>query len=143
MAYSEVTDIHVVLSGLRLCGAGDMTGTGVTAKAPTYLNNCWITNWDVGALAADGGWIWVEKSSFTRNATALRIDTTESSSWGGDLHGGNFIRNGTALDIRRMPGEWMTYYVHNSTFTDNDTVIAGPLADQVRLEDGNYVQQSA
>ena len=35
-----------------------------------------------------------------------------------------------------MPGEWMTYYVHNSTFTDNDTVIAGPLADQVRLEDG-------
>lgn len=42
-----------------------------------------------------------------------------------------------------MPGEWMTYYVHNSTFTDNDTVIAGPLADQVRLEDGNYVQQSA
>ena len=54
-----------------------------------------------------------------------------------------FIRNGTALDIRRMPGEWMTYYVHNSTFTDNDTVIAGPLADQVRLEDGNYVQQSA
>lgn len=36
----------------------------------------------------------------------------------------------------------MTYYVHNSTFTDNDTVIAGPLADQVRLEDGNYVQQS-
>lgn len=38
-----------------------MTGTGVTAKAPTYLNNCWITNWDVGALAADGGWIWVEK----------------------------------------------------------------------------------
>ena len=143
MAYSEVTDIHVVLSGLRLCGAGDMTGTGVTAKAPTYLNSCWITNWDVGALAADGGWIWVEKSSFTRNATALRIDTTESSSWGGDLHGGNFIRNGTALDIRRMPGEWMTYYVHNSTFTDNDTVIAGPLADQVRLEDGNYVQQSA
>ena len=99
MAYSEVTDIHVVLSGLRLCGAGDMTGTGVTAKAPTYLNNCWITNWDVGALAADGGWIWVEKSSFTRNATALRIDTTESSSWGSDLHGGNFIRNGTALDI--------------------------------------------
>lgn len=143
MAYSEVTDIHVVLSGLRLCGAGDMTGTGVTAKAPTYLNNCWITNWDVGALAADGGWIWVEKSSFTRNATALRIDTTESSSWGSDLHGGNFIRNGTALDIQRMPGEWMTYYVHNSTFTDNDTVIAGPLADQVRLEDGNYVQQSA
>ena len=143
MAYSEVTDIHVVLSGLRLCGAGDMTGTGVTAKAPTYLNNCWITNWDVGALAADGGWIWVEKSSFTRNATALRIDTTESSSWGSDLHGGNFIRNGTALDIQRMPGDWMTYYVHNSTFTDNDTVIAGPLADQVRLEDGNYVQQSA
>ena len=143
MAYSEVTDIHVVLSGLRLCGAGDMTGTGVTAKAPTYLNSCWITNWDVGALAADGGWIWVEKSSFTRNATALRIDTTESSSWGSDLHGGNFIRNGTALDIQRMPGEWMTYYVHNSTFTDNDTVIAGPLADQVRLEDGNYVQQSA
>ena len=120
-----------------------MTGTGVTAKAPTYLNSCWITNWDVGALAADGGWIWVEKSSFTRNATALRIDTTESSSWGSDLHGGNFIRNGTALDIQRMPGEWMTYYVHNSTFTDNDTVIAGPLADQVRLEDGNYVQQSA
>ena len=46
-------------------------------------------------------------------------------------------------DIQRMPGEWMTYYVHNSTFTDNDTVIDGPLADQVRLEDGNYVQQSA
>ena len=85
MAYSEVTDIHVVLSGLRLCGAGDMTGTGVTAKAPTYLNNCWITNWDVGALAADGGWIWVEKSSFTRNATALR--TTPRRAHHGEPYG--------------------------------------------------------
>ena len=108
MPGSEVTDIHVVLAGLRIRNAGEMADTGVTAMAPTYLNECWISGWEKGAVAEDGGWIWVQRSDFTRNGTALCIDTTQSSSWGGNLDGGNFVRNGTAIEALRMPGAWLT-----------------------------------
>lgn len=82
MPGSEVTDIHVVLAGLRIRNPGETAGTGVTAMAPTYLNECWISGWEQGAVAADGGWIWGQRSDFTRNGTALCIDTTQSTSWG-------------------------------------------------------------
>ena len=139
MPGSEVTDIHVVLAGLRIRNPGEMTGTGVTAMAPTYLNECWISGWEQGAVAADGGWIWVQRSDFTYNGTALCIDTTQSSSWGGNLNGGNFVRNGTAIEALRLPGSWMTLYVDDSTFNGNDTVTSGPAASQIDLRDTCFV----
>ena len=139
MPGSEVTDIHVVLAGLRIRNAGEMADTGVTAMAPTYLNECWISGWEKGAVAEDGGWIWVQRSDFTRNGTALCIDTTQSSSWGGNLDGGNFVRNGTAIEALRMPGAWLTLYVDDSTFSGNDTVLSGPAASQIDLRDTCFV----
>ena len=139
MPGSEVTDIHVVLAGLRIRNPGETAGTGVTAMAPTYLNECWISGWEQGAVAADGGWIWGQRSDFTRNGTALCIDTTQSTSWGGNLHGGNFVRNGTAIEALRLPGVWMTLYVDDSTFNGNDTVLSGPAASQIDLRDTCFV----
>lgn len=139
MPSSEVTDIHVVLKGLCIRNPGERTGTGVTAMAPVYLNECWISGWEQGAVAADGGWIWVQRSDFTRNGTALCIDTTQSSSWGGNLIGGNFVRNGTAIEALRLPGVWMTLFVDDSTFNGNDTVLSGPAAAQIDLRDTCFV----
>ena len=139
MPSSEVTDIHVVLKGLCIRNPSERTGTGVTAMAPVYLNECWISGWEQGAVAADGGWIWVQRSDFTRNGTALCIDTTQSSSWGGNLIGGNFVRNGTAIEALRLPGVWMTLFVDDSTFNGNDTVLSGPAAAQIDLRDTCFV----
>ena len=139
MPGSEVTDIHVVLKGLCIRNPGERTGTGVTAMAPVYLNECWISGWEQGAVAEDGGWIWVQRSDFTRNGTALCIDTTQSSSWGGNLIGGNFVRNGTAIEALRLPGVWMTLFVDDSTFNGNDTVLSGPAAAQIDLRDTCFV----
>ena len=140
MPESRLTDIHVTLEGLRIQNPGEMAGVGVTAMAPTYLTRCRIGGWEQGAVAADGGWIWVQRSDFIRNGTALCIDTTQSSSWGGNLQSGNFIRNGTAIEALRLPGDWMTLYVSNSTFNENEALLAGPAASQILLEDTCFVQ---
>ena len=134
MPESRLTDIHVTLEGLRIQNPGEMAGAGVTAMAPTYLTRCRIGGWEQGAVAADGGWIWVQRSDFIRNGTALCIDTTQSSSWSGNLWSGNFIRNGTAIEALRLPGDWMTLYVSNSTFNENEALLAGPAASQILLE---------
>lgn len=140
MPESRLTDIHVTLEGLRIQNPGEMAGAGVTAMAPTYLTRCRIGGWEQGAVAADGGWIWVQRSDFIRNGTALCIDTTQSSSWGGNLRSGNFIRNGTAIEALRLPGDWMTLYVSNSTFNENEALLAGPAASQILLEDTCFVR---
>ena len=140
MPESRLTDIHVTLEGLRIQNPGEMAGVGVTAMAPTYLTRCRIGGWEQGAVAADGGWIWVQRSDFIRNGTALCIDTTQSSSWGGNLRSGNFIRNGTAIEALRLPGDWMTLYVSNSTFNENEALLAGPAASQILLEDPCFVR---
>ncbi len=53
---------------------------------------------------------------------------------------GNFIRNGTAIEALRLPGDWMTLYVSNSTFNENEALLAGPAASQILLEDTCFVR---
>ena len=138
---NTVVDMHVVLQGCRLQGSGG-TGTGIKAQAPTYLNRCEISGWDVGALAADGGWIWVQRSDFSRNGVALCIDTNGSSSWGSDICGGRFIRNGTAIRLAELPGDWMTLRIHESAFYDNDTLLDNLCGAEVAFDE-NCLEQTA
>ena len=135
---NTVVDMHVVLQGCRLRGSG---GTGIKAQAPTYLNHCEISGWDVGALAADGG-IWVQRSDFSRNGVALCIDTNGSSSWSSNIYGGRFIRNGTAIRLAEMPGDWMTLRVHESAFYDNDTLLDNLCGAEVAFDE-NCLEQTA
>ena len=137
---NTVVDMHVVLQGCRLQGSGG-TGTGIKAQAPTYLNRCEISGWDVGALAADGGWIWVQRSDFSHNGVALCIDTNGSSSWGSDIHGGRFIRNGTAIQLAELPGDWMTLRVQESAFYDNDTLLDNLCGAEVAFDE-NCLKQT-
>ena len=136
---NTVVDMHVVLQGCRLRGSG---GTGIKAQAPTYLDHCEISGWDVGALAADGGWIWVQRSDFSRNGVALCIDTNGSSSWSSNIYGGRFIRNGTAIRLAEMPGDWMTLRVHESAFYDNDTLLDNLCGAEVAFDE-NCLEQTA
>ena len=139
MAFSQRTDIHVVLRQLRIVsdGTGD---TGVTAMAPTYLDNCQVSGWEQGALAADGGWLYIDRTDFNYNGVAACFDTTDSSSWGGNLHRSNFVRNTTAIRVEQLPGVWMTLRVDNSSFHGNDTVLDGKAAGQVVLEETCFIQ---
>lgn len=139
MPASQRTDVHVSLRQLQIVsdGTGD---TGVTAKAPTYLESCRISDWKQGALAADGGWLYIDRTDFARNGTAVCFDTTESSSWGGNLHRSNFIRNTTAIRAERLPGRWLTLRVDNSVFHENGTALDGKAAGQVVFEETCFVQ---
>ena len=139
MPVSQRTDVHVSLRQLKIVsdGTGD---TGVTAKAPTYLENCQVSGWEQGALAADGGWLFIDRTDFNYNGVAVCFDTVDSSSWGGNLHRGNFFRNTTAIRAEQLPGVWLTLRVDNSTFKENGTALDGKAAEQVLLEDTCIVQ---
>ena len=136
---SMEVDMHVVLRECRFLGQG---GTGVTARAPTYLERCWISGWDIGALAADNGWLWVQKSEFSRNGVGLCIDTNGSSSWGSDVHSGSFVRNGTAVQLVELPGDWMTLRFHNCTFYGNATLLDNVGGVRAELDEDCIVQET-
>ena len=93
-------------------------------------------------VAADGGWIWVQRSDFSRNGVALCIDTNGSSSWSSNIYGGRFIRNGTAIRLAEMPGDWMTLRVHESAFYDNDTLLDNLCGAEVAFDE-NCLEQTA
>lgn len=60
---------------------GDGSGTGVTARAPTYLENCRVTGWDVGALAVNGGWVYLHGGYIGGNGVGARYDSAYSNSY--------------------------------------------------------------
>jgi len=60
---------------------GDGSGTGVTAGAPTYLENCRVTGWDIGALAVNGGWVYLHGGYIGGNGVGARYDSAYSSSY--------------------------------------------------------------
>ena len=136
---SMEVDMHVVLQECRFLGQG---GTGVTAHAPTYLQRCWISGWDVGALAADNGWIWVQRSEFSRNGVALCIDTNGSSSWSSDVNNGSFVRNDTAVRLVEIPGDWMTLRLRSCTFYGNTTLLDNVGGVRAELDADCIVQET-
>lgn len=56
---SDTERCHAYVRFSEVSFEGDGGGTGVTARAPTYLENCRVTGWDVGALAVNGGWVYL------------------------------------------------------------------------------------
>lgn len=82
---------------------GDGSGTGVTARAPTYLENCRVTGWDVGALAVNGGWVYLHGGYIGGNGVGARYDSAYSSSYTYFADKMTFVQNGTALELLCMP----------------------------------------
>lgn len=127
---------YVRFNEVAFTGGG--SGTGLSAAAPTYLERCRLTGWDVAAEAVDGGWIYSQWGcTFSGNGTALRLASGYTTSWGGS-NNTDFTDNGTAIRLERMPsGTWLQ--LDECRFAENGEDIANPYgyktaADTCRFE---------
>ena len=137
--YASIYDLDAEVSRLR--AAGRPVFYDVDFGGDDAPENADPRTAATGALAADGGWIWVQRSDFSRNGVALCIDTNGSSSWSSNIYGGRFIRNGTAIRLEEMPGDWMTLRVHESAFYDNDTLLDNLCGAEVAFDE-NCLEQT-
>lgn len=82
---------------------GDGSGTGITAAAPTYLENCRVTGWAVGGEAVTGGWLYLRGSHVADCGVGIRYNSAYSSSYTYFADKMTFVQNGTALELLCMP----------------------------------------
>ena len=104
---------------------GDGTGTGLTVAADYHVEDCSFTNWDVGLLIGGEDWADPVGCLFEDNGVGFCFDS-DGSYFNGNLFEGNtFLRNGTAVELLRVPGE-KTLYFRNCQFSGNDADILNP-----------------
>ena len=127
LADTDRSAAYVRFDGIAFTGSGN--GTGLSAAAPTYLERCRFTGWDVAAEAVDGGWVYSQWGcTFSGNGTALRLASGYTTSWGGS-NNTDFTGNGTAIQIDRMPGgTWLL--LDACRFAENGVDIANPYGYQ-------------
>lgn len=124
---STLTDTARSAAYVRLCditftGTG---GTGLSAAAPTYLERCRFSGWDVAAQAVDGGWLYsLPGCTFAGNAAAMRFATAHTSSYGWSQDT-VFADNDVAVQVDRLPADtWLV--MSDCRFSGNRTDIDNP-----------------
>ena len=136
-----LSDTERVLAYVRfseISFKGDGSGTGVTAGAPTYLENCRVTGWDVGALAVNGGWVYLHGGYIGGNGVGARYDSAYSRSYTYTIRRIDFVNNGTALELLCMPPN--SYAALNDCrFRGNGTDVYNPGGYRVEVNDGTEV----
>ena len=100
---SDTERCHAYVRFSEVSFEGDGSGTGVTARAPTYLENCRVTGWDVGGEAVTGGWLYLRGSHVADCGVGIRYNSAYSSSYTYFADKMTFVQNGTALELLCMP----------------------------------------
>lgn len=100
---SDTERCHAYVRFSEVSFEGDGSGTGVTARAPTYLENCRVTDWDVGALAVNGGWVYLHGGYIGGNGVGARYDSAYSNSYTYTIRRIDFLNNTTALELLCLP----------------------------------------
>ena len=121
---------------------GDGSGTGVTAWAPTYLENCRVTGWDLGALAVNGGWVYLRDGYIGGNEVGARYDSAYSRSYTYTIRRIDFVNNGTALELLCMPPNSYAA-LDDCRFRGNGTDVYNPGGYRIEVNNGTEVVLSA
>lgn len=100
---SDTERCHAYVRFSEASFEGDGSGTGVTARAPTYLENCRVTGWAVGGEAVTGGWLYLRGSHVADCGVGIRYNSAYSSSYTYFADKMTFVQNGTALELLCMP----------------------------------------
>lgn len=103
MPLSDTERCHAYVRFSEVSFEGDGGGTGVTARAPTYLENCRVTGWAVGGEAVTGGWLYLRGSHVADCGVGIRYNSAYSSSYTYFADKMTFVQNGTALELLCMP----------------------------------------
>lgn len=100
---SDTERCHAYVRFSEVSFEGDGSGTGVTARAPTYLENCRVTGWAVGGEAVTGGWLYLRGSHVADCGVGIRYNSAYSSSYTYFADKMTFVQNGTALELLCLP----------------------------------------
>ena len=110
----------------------------VTARAPTYLENCRVTGWDVGALAVNGGWVYLHGGYIGGNGVGARYDSAYSNSYTYTIRRIDFLNNTTALELLCLPPNSYAA-LDDCRFRGNGTDVYNPGGYRIEVNNGTEV----
>lgn len=138
MPLSDTERCHAYVRFSEVSFEGDGSGTGVTARAPTYLENCRVTGWAVGGEAVTGGWLYLRGSHVADCGVGIRYNSAYSSSYTYFADKMTFVQNGTALELLCMPPDGYIE-LQGCRFHGNGTDVRNPGGYRVEVNDGTEV----
>lgn len=135
---SDTERCHAYVRFSEVSFEGDGNGTGVTARAPTYLENCRVTGWDVGALAVNGGWVYLHGGYIGGNGVGARYDSAYSNSYTYTIRRIDFLNNTTALELLCLPPNSYAA-LDDCRFRGNGTDVYNPGGYRIEVNNGTEV----
>ncbi len=135
---SDTERCHAYVRFSEVSFEGDGSGTGVTARAPTYLENCRVTGWDVGALAVNGGWVYLHGGYIGGNGVGARYDSAYSNSYTYTIRRIDFLNNTTALELLCLPPNSYAA-LDDCRFHGNGTDVYNPGGYRIEVNNGTEV----
>ena len=135
---SDTERCHAYVRFSEVSFEGDGGGTGVTARAPTYLENCRVTGWDVGALAVNGGWVYLHGGYIGGNGVGARYDSAHSNSYTYTIRHIDFLNNTTALELLCLPPNSYAA-LDDCRFRGNGTDVYNPGGYRIEVNNGTEV----
>lgn len=135
---SDTERCHAYVRFSEASFEGDGSGTGVTARAPTYLENCRVTGWDVGALAVNGGWVYLHGGYIGGNGVGARYDSAYSNSYTYTIRRIDFLNNTTALELLCLPPNSYAA-LDDCRFRGNGTDVYNPGGYRIEVNNGTEV----
>ena len=138
MPLSDTERCHAYVRFSEVSFEGDGSGTGVTARAPTYLENCRVTGWAVGGEAVTGGWLYLRGSHVADCGVGIRYNSAYRSSYTYFADKMTFVQNGTALELLCMPPDGYIE-LQGCRFHGNGTDVRNPGGYRVEQTGGTTV----
>lgn len=135
---SDTERCHAYVRFSEVSFEGDGSGTGVTARAPTYLENCRVTGWAVGGEAVTGGWLYLRGSHVADCGVGIRYNSAYSSSYTYFADKMTFVQNGTALELLCMPPDGHIE-LQGCRFRGNGTDVYNPGGYRIEVNNGTEV----
>lgn len=135
---SDTERCHAYVRFSEVSFEGDGGGTGVIARAPTYLENCRVTGWDVGALAVNGGWVYLHGGYIGGNGVGARYDSAYSNSYTYTIRRIDFLNNTTALELLCLPPNSYAA-LDDCRFRGNGTDVYNPGGYRIEVNNGTEV----
>ena len=135
---SDTERVHAYVRFSEVSFEGDGKGTGVTAGAPTYLEDCRVTGWSVGALAVNGGWVYLHGGYIGGNEVGVRYDSAYSNSYTYTIRRIEFLNNTTALELLCLPPNSYAA-LDGCRFYGNGTDVRNPGGYRIEVNNGTEV----
>lgn len=135
---SDTERCHAYVRFSEASFEGDGSGTGVTARAPTYLENCRVTGWAVGGEAVTGGWLYLRGSHVADCGVGIRYNSAYSSSYTYFADKMTFVQNGTALELLCLPPNSYAA-LDDCRFRGNGTDVYNPGGYRIEVNNGTEV----